>query len=99
MTPERITEVKKILEKMNPGSQLFPITVGDLLSLLATLEETEQQNVDLKAENLVSYCEAAKQSKALAEAQQTIARQREALIATGLPEWAVDAIGEGAKES
>lgn len=31
----------------------------------------------------------------LAEAQQTIARKREALIATGLPEWAVDAIGGG----
>lgn len=35
----------------------------------------------------------------LTQAQQTIARQREALVATGLPEWAVDAIWEGAKES
>lgn len=45
MTPERITEVRKILSGMNQSSQLFPITVGDLNSLLAALEEAQQQHI------------------------------------------------------
>lgn len=55
MTPERITEVRKILSGMNQSSQLFPITVGDLNSLLAALEEAQQeankQNEDAKRLN------------------------------------------------
>lgn len=58
MTPERIEEVRKILSGMNQSSQLFPITVGDLNSLLAALEEVEQQKLKYKteAERLNEIC-------------------------------------------
>jgi hypothetical protein len=63
--------------------------------VLAALEEAQQQIKEMEEH------QAAEQYRdtTLAEAQQTIARQREALIATGIPEWAVDAIGSGEGET
>lgn len=50
MTHERITKVRKLLSGMNQSGQLFPITVGDLNSLLAALEEAEQEASKQNAE-------------------------------------------------
>ncbi|WP_339245849.1 hypothetical protein NST58_01625 [Paenibacillus sp. FSL R10-2796] len=91
MTPERIEEIRRILSGMNQKSQLFPITVGDLNSLLADLEESQQQVKDLKEDKRKIFAvhdeQCARSSEyynelifvkgKLAEAQQTIARQRE----------------------
>ncbi|MEK4263656.1 hypothetical protein [Paenibacillus sp. FSL L8-0499] len=79
MTPERIAEVRKILSGMNERSQLFPITVGDLNSLLAALEEAQQAIAALHEYNHRYAKERDEAKKQLVEAQQTIARQREAL--------------------
>jgi hypothetical protein len=74
MSPERIEEVQKLLSTINQKSQQFPITEGDLSSLLAALTDAQQQNT-LKNEALSNYEHPRKLLQAeLAEAQQTIAR-------------------------
>lgn len=66
MTPERIEEIKKV-------SELYPRTPSSYVNeLLAGLEESQQANSTLR--NMTIDL-----SKDLAEAQQTIARYKEAL--------------------
>lgn len=81
------------------GAELLA-TKKELKGALAALEEAQQQLSEAKEINAkwaldALFKDETEVERKLAEAQQTIARQREALIATGLPEWAVDAIGKG----
>ncbi|MEK3735682.1 hypothetical protein NYE47_00780 [Paenibacillus sp. FSL H7-0941] len=106
-TPERIEELKGRYEGLSPEDITF-MTVGDLNSLLAALEESQQQKVTLKEELEDKINESNEFYKwwqeevaqrniykhELAEAQQTIARQSAALgwYELGKPELARAAI-------
>ncbi|MBY3623786.1 hypothetical protein HGO21_30180 [Acinetobacter sp. CUI P1] len=82
MTPERIEEIKRDAQKESEtiyGNCSANITNIELLSLLAALEESLQQRDIDHANYKTYYAEAIEVSERLAEAQQTIARQREAL--------------------
>ncbi|MEK4185638.1 hypothetical protein [Paenibacillus sp. FSL L8-0494] len=87
MTPERIEEVRRILSGMNQKSQLFPITVGDLNSLLADLEESQQEAERHRkvAEAKILFVSQGNEDyvyglqEDLIEAQQTIARQQKVI--------------------
>lgn len=91
MTPEQKEEIKKKYKNMDYFTMQH--TVG---LLLTALEETEQRHQKV-IKRFTGQYEGLERD--YLEAQQTIARQREALLATGLPEWAVDTLGEGTKES
>lgn len=85
MTPERIEEKKRLHEHKHPDCAAL-VTVGEFNSLLAALEESQQQNkrleVKLQASRDSVYpisVERDEYKVELAEAQQTIARQREVL--------------------
>ncbi|AIQ69487.1 hypothetical protein [Paenibacillus graminis] len=113
-TPGQIEEIRLLWEEGYTFSteigRFAPQKV--IGGLLAALEEAQQQAQLAYAayEDLQGYCVSRREydfllnkhsvlARAHQEAQQTIARQREALIATGLPEWAVNAIGSGEGET
>ncbi|MEK4878898.1 MULTISPECIES: hypothetical protein [Paenibacillus] len=97
MTPERIEELKGRFKDIAPEELTF-ISVGELHNLLAALEESQQQKVELwecedcgfafpamyeddtpEGGHSCPVCAETRLEKELVEAQQTIARQREAL--------------------
>ncbi|MEK4141773.1 hypothetical protein NST48_12540 [Paenibacillus sp. FSL M7-0547] len=84
-TPERIEELKGRFKDVEPEELTF-IKVGELNELLAALEESQQEYEIMKYDRdalvkLVSNHQSAVDDacRELAEAQQTIARQQEAL--------------------
>ena len=78
MTPERKEEIKRDAESGKGYEDAF-ILNKDVLELLATLEEAQQQIEYLKERRNLVYEIIKDRDLSLAEAQQTIARQREAL--------------------
>jgi limonene-1,2-epoxide hydrolase len=77
-TPERIEEIKQGIERAKAGGyDGGVISVADLESLLAALEESEQQNNVWQVEANQWLNDLVEKTIELAEAQQTIARQQE----------------------
>ncbi|MEK5439373.1 MULTISPECIES: hypothetical protein [Paenibacillus] len=78
MTPERIKVIKKKLTALPPSSDA-PISSEELCWLLAVLEESQQEQEYAKQQAIYWNDEAVKIKRQLVEAQQTIARQQEAM--------------------
>ncbi|OME55581.1 hypothetical protein BSK59_14000 [Paenibacillus odorifer] len=102
MTPERI-ELFKVLHRFKHPNCESRITVGDFNSLLAALEESKQQLADSmeRERGLKHLCnqsleEKERANRELAEAQQTIARQREVLeFYANQEHWELPSFGRG----
>ena len=79
MTPERIEEIKVRLSDRQARRGYLEREEMELMELLAALEESQQEQEYAKQQAIYWNDEAVKFKRQLAEAQQTIARQREAL--------------------
>jgi flagellar biosynthesis chaperone FliJ len=82
LTPERIEEIKRDAQEESEtiyGNCSANITNIELLKLLATLEESQQQLAEEKKWRAVEHEVAGLYHRELVEAQQTIARQQEVL--------------------
>ncbi|OMC72992.1 hypothetical protein BK121_08765 [Paenibacillus odorifer] len=99
LTPERIEEIKRDAQEEAEtiyGNCSANITNIELLKLLAALEESQQQRDVAQANYKTYYAEATEVSKRLAEAQQTIARQREVLgFYANQEHWELPSFGRG----
>jgi hypothetical protein len=105
MTPERIEEIKRMMEEEYarpdaPYSGRFianaPYAIADLL---AALEESQQQRDNYSNKEEEARWEAAEYREELVEAQQTIARQREALeFYANKENWELPSFGRGHSE-
>lgn len=75
MTPERIEEIKRILG----SGRTVHLGREEVYGLLAALEESQQQLAEEKKWRQVEHEVAGGYHRELVQAQQTIAKQREAL--------------------
>lgn len=77
LTPEQIEDIREFVKTLDPECEL----AGWIYTLLAALEEAQQQRITAKEERDSQQRVCIKVMEELAEAQQTIARLTAALIA------------------